>query len=277
MIASTSLRRFCLSLSVLLAAVPMLAKDAPLQTIDWPTTGTPVIRFSFGKFKSIGMSDLHHYVLDTTATNLSAKRIPAAQFTVYCFDKKNVRIGEEVLAVNDIGPGETIKLETHFEASGTPVSLSIQNASQASFEDTAHAPKTVSLTVNSTPQGVMLKVDGTEVGMTPRLINVGIGKHILTFTKEGFSAGNFPLEITRNDVSGGSINYELGSSAFDSIELRDGSVMNGDLVSVSGMDVEIRVGGSIQHVDRNKIKQVLLVQRDTPIADLPPSAPKPNP
>jgi hypothetical protein len=71
---------------------------------------------------------------------------------------------------------------------------------------------------------------------------------------------------------------ELGSSAFDSIELRDGSVLNGDLVSIAGMDAEIRVGGSIQHIDRNKIKRVMLVQRDAPIANLPPAAaPSPQP
>jgi hypothetical protein len=52
--------------------------------------------------------------------------------------------------------------------------------------------------------------------------------------------------------------------------LRDGSVLNGDLLSVSGMDVEIRVGGNIQHVDRNKIKRIMLVQRDAP-ANLPPA------
>jgi hypothetical protein len=50
--------------------------------------------------------------------------------------------------------------------------------------------------------------------------------------------------------------------------------MNGDLVSISGMDVEIRVGGVIQHLDRNKIKQVMLVQRSAPAPSLPPAAPQ---
>jgi hypothetical protein len=56
--------------------------------------------------------------------------------------------------------------------------------------------------------------------------------------------------------------------------MRDGSVLTGDLVSISGMDVELRVGGSIQHLDRNKIKRVMLVHRDVPVPNLPPiSAP----
>jgi len=43
-------------------------------------------------------------------------------------------------------------------------------------------------------------------------------------------------------------------------------------VSVSGMDVEMRIGGQIQHMDRNKIKRILLTQRDPPPVNLPPSA-----
>ena len=52
-------------------------------------------------------------------------------------------------------------------------------------------------------------------------------------------------------------------------------MLNGDLVSVSGMDVEVRVGGNLQHIDRNRIKQIMLVQRDAPRQDLPtPSTPQ---
>jgi hypothetical protein len=71
------------------------------------------------------------------------------------------------------------------------------------------------------------------------------------------------------------VTFELGAAAYDTVELRDGSVLSGDLVSVSGMDVEIRVGGAIQHIDRNKVKRVLLVQRDMPKPDpLPPASPQ---
>jgi hypothetical protein len=160
-----------------------------------------------------------------------------------------------------VGPGETIRFQTTVMASGQPVSVSIQGKTDAA--------KTISLTVNSMPQGALLKVDGVQAGVTPRLITVGAGKHTLTFSKEGFKAGDFPLEIGRDDVSGGSISYELGAAAYDSVELRDGSLLNGDLVSISGMDIEIRVGGNLQHVDRNKVKRIMLVQRDAPTQDLP--------
>jgi hypothetical protein len=258
-------RYFRLSVVLLLLILPALAKDAPLQVIDWPATGTPVLRFTFGKFRPLpGMSNLHGYVMETSAENLSQKLIPTARFSVYLFDKNKVRIGEDAIGLSNLGPGETVKFETTVMASGVPASLSIQ--------DVAETPKTISLTVNSTPQGATLKVDGTVEGTTPRMIYVGPGKHTLTFSKEGFTDGVFPLEISRDDVSGGTVSYELGAAAFDSIELRDGSVLNGDLVSISGMDVEIRVGGSLQHIDRNKIKRVMLTQREAPVANLPPAA-----
>ncbi len=253
-----------LSAVCLLMVLPAFAKDAPLQVIDWPDTGTPVVRFTFGKFKALpGMGNLHGYVMDTTAENLSPRRIPAARFKIYLFDKNKVRIGEDTIAVNNVGPGETVKFETTVTTSGNPAAVSLEAISDAT--------KTITMTVNSTPQGAMLKVDGVVAGTTPRMITVGAGKHTLTFGKEGFVAGIFPLEISRDDVSGGTVSYELGASAMDSIELRDGSMLNGDLVSISGMDVEIRVGGSIQHIDRNKIKRVMLVERQAPAQDVPPA------
>lgn len=59
---------------------------------------------------------------------------------------------------------------------------------------------------------------------------VSIGKHMLEFSKEGFNSGKFPLGMSSHDASGGSVSYELGSAAHDTIELRDGSVLSGDLV-----------------------------------------------
>lgn len=255
--------------ALLLFVLPAFAKDAPLQTIDWPESGTPVLRFTFSKFKSLpGMGALHGYVMDTTAENLSSRVIPSARFSVYLFDKNKVRVGEDTIAISNVGPGETVKFETTINASGQPASITLR--------EIAASAKSISLTVNSMPQGAVLSVDGAQAGSTPRLITIGAGHHTLSFTKEGFNTGSFPLDISQNDVSGGSISFELGAAAYDSIELRDGSVLNGDLVSVSGMDVEVRVGGAIQHVDRNKVKRVLLVQREAPRPDpLPAAAPQP--
>jgi len=263
------MRNLLLSLILVASAFAAIAKDAPMQVIDWPAIGTPVVRFTFDKFRALeGMSSQRGYAMETTAENLSTRTIPHAQFSIYLFDKKKVRIGEDSITLSNVGPGETVKFQTTVVTSGTPVSVSIQDSEQPA--------KVISMTVNSAPQGATLKVDGTDVGVTPRIIHVGAGKHTLTFNKEGFNVGRFPLEISREDVSGGSVSFELGTAAFDSIELRDGSVLNGDLVSISGMDVEIRVGGVLQHVDRNKIKRVMFTERDAPLPNLP-AAVNPNP
>lgn len=245
--------------------VPALAKENPLQTIDWPENGTPTLRFTFGKFKSLpGMGRLHGYVMDTTAENLSNRLITAERFSVYLLDKKKVRVGEDVIAISNLGPGESVKFETTVNASGQPASISLSEISPAS--------NAISLTVNSSPQGAQLSVDGTDSGVTPRMIRVGPGHHMLKFVKEGFHTGSFPLDISPNDVSGGSVTFDLGAAAQDTLELRDGSVLTGDLVSISGMDVEIRIGGAIQHLTRNSVKRILLVQREAPKPDqLPPA------
>jgi hypothetical protein len=54
---------------------------------------------------------------------------------------------------------------------------------------------------------------------------------------------NFPIEIRPDDVSGGSVSYELGTSTHDTFELRDGTVLTRDLVSVTGMQITVRMAG----------------------------------
>ena len=125
-------------------------------------------------------------------------------------------------------------------------------------------PRSISITVNSVPQGASLKVDGEDSGITPKIVRMTPGKHVLEFSKEGFNTGKFPLEIGPDDASGGSVSYELGTLAHDTVELRDGSVLVCDVESMSATEVVLRVGGALQHMDRNKIKRMLLVERDPP-------------
>ncbi len=114
------------------------------------------------------------------------------------------------------------------------------------------------------PQGAALKLDGDEAGMTPKMVRVTPGKHILEFNKEGFTPGKFPIEIGTDDTSGGSVSYELGTLAHDTVELRDGSVLVCDVESMSATEVVMRVGGALQRMERNKVKRMLLVERDPP-------------
>lgn len=117
--------------------------------------------------------------------------------------------------------------------------------------------------MNTVPQGAAAKLDRQDVGTTPKLVQVTVGKHELEFTKEGFNAGRFPFEIGSNDASGGSVSFELGTSAHDTVELRDGSVMSGDVVSLSGMEVIVKVAGIDHSLDRNQVKRISFVQRQS--------------
>jgi len=249
------MRRVLLPLLLLAITIPYLSgKDTPFQVVTWPESGQPALRFTFSKFKEMGgMGREHTYVTDTIAENLSNKTIGSATFSLYVFDKNKARIGEGNIYLTYVRAGQTVKFQITLTASGTPASLTV------STSNTSHA---VSLTVNSVPQGALLRVDGKEMGTTPKIVEVAIGKHMLEFSKEGFNSGKFPLEITSHDASGGSVSYELGSAAHDTIELRDGSVLSGDLVSVNGMDVVVRIGGNAQTLDRNQVKRILLTERD---------------
>jgi hypothetical protein len=241
------------SVFFLVVAVSLVAKDNVFQSVNWPDSGQTVFRFTFSKFKDVGgMGKEHTYLTDATAENVSDKIVGSANLSLYVFDKNKARIGEGYINLTNVGPGQTVKFQITLSASGNPMSLAVS----------ASAPRTVSITVNSVPQGAALKVDGKEAGTTPKIIEITIGKHMLEFSKDGFNSGKFPLEMSSHDASGGSVSYELGSSAHDTIELRDGSVLSGDLISISGTKVEVRIGGNTQEFDRNQVKRISLTERD---------------
>lgn len=250
--------------TVFVAVTGAHAKDQPAQVIVWPESGSPVLRLSFSRFKEVGASgSQHNYSSDTTAENLWGKPISRADFSLYLFDKNKVRIGEGWISLSNVGIREVVKFQTNVSTTGTPVSIALAPRSLPDELQAFLPAKTISITVNSVPQGADLKVDGTAVGATPKIVKVGLGKHILEFNKEGFNAGKFPMEIGPDDVSGGSVSFELGTSAHDTIELRDGSLLSGDLVSVSGMEIVIKVGGNNQSLNRNQVKRILLVERES--------------
>jgi hypothetical protein len=253
---------WCIGLLILATAS---AKEPPAQVMLWPASGSPVVRFTFGKFKEISSSGKqHNYTTDVAAENVWNKKISAAQFTVYAFDKAKVRIADGWINISDVDPGGIVKFQVFFNASGTIGSLELVPKSLPTELQAFLPPKTISITVNSVPQGAELKIDGTPAGTTPKIVQVTPGKHVLAFSKEGFKSGTFPLETTTDDVSGGSVSYELGTSAHDTLELRDGSVLSGDVESMSGTEVLVRVGGTVQHLNRNQVKRIVLIPREPP-------------
>lgn len=250
-------RRSLLTLLFILVTLFAQSKDQPFQVIVWPDSGPPVVRFSLGKFKEAGsFGSRRTYIIDIVAENLTSKQIPNGAFFLYLFDKNKVRIGQAWVTLTNVAPGQAVKFQVNVDASGAPVTASIVASRDV--------PNTISITVNSVPQGASLKVDGTDAGTTPKAVQVAIGKHMLEFSKEGFNTGHFPLEVAPSDVSGGSVSYELGTSAHDTVELRDGSVLTGDLETVSAAEIVLRIGGTMQHLNRNQVKRILLVERDAP-------------
>src|SRR6185312_3965416 len=256
-------RTNCIAIFLLLSFSVAFAKEQPVQVLTWPETGTAIIRITFGKFKEVGsVGNQHTYTCDTTASNLWNKKISAMGFTLHILDKNKVRIGEGYISLDDVAPQETVKFATTLSVAGKPEYIELLAQQLPDELRFLAPPKMIGVTVNSIPQGALLKVDGQEVGTTPKIVQVSVGKHTLEFSKEGFNTGRFPLEMGPDDVSGASVSFELGSAAQDTIELRDGSVVNGDLESVSGMDVAVRVGGRSQHFDRHQVKRIMLVERD---------------
>jgi hypothetical protein len=248
---------------VLLAAAS--AKEPAAQVIVWPASGPPVLRFSFAKFKETSASGKqHNYTSDVTAENLWSKRISEAQFTFYVYDKTKVRIGDGYISINDVSPGAQVKFQTFISASGAIASLELVPKVLPTELHSFLPVKTISITVNSVPQGADVKIDGTPAGTTPKIVQVTPGKHVLTFSKEGFKTGAFPLETTPDDVSGGSVSYELGTAGHDTVELRDGSVLSGDVESMSATEVVVRIAGTDQRLSRNQVKRIVLIQRDPP-------------
>jgi hypothetical protein len=172
-------------------------------------------------------------------------------------DKNKVRIGEGLLQVSDLEAGQSAKIQLQFNSVGVPASLTLS----AKKDMLAPGAKTIPLKIVSVPPGAKLKVDGQDAGMTPVIVRFTVGTHQLDMTKEGYAPGNTPLDVTSDELPGGSITVELGGLSRDTVELRDGTVVLGDVISMSMTEVVVRVEGKDQNINRNQVKKMMLVER----------------
>lgn len=257
------MRSFLSALLIYLALLPCIAygKDA-LPPVSWPND-KPLLQFTISKVNHVGgYQGQQTYILELAVTNISGKRIPQATFTFYLFDKQQVRIGQGYIELTNVSPNETVKMQVNAQVVGTPSSFTINPQHLPAELAGAAPPKLIAVTVYSVPSGAKLSIDGKEAGVTPIAAQLVPGSHTLTFTKEGYNPGTFPMVVAPDQLSGGSVSFELGSAAHDTIELRDGTVINGDLQSVDGTQVVVTVGGSPQKFNRNQVKKLLLIERD---------------
>jgi hypothetical protein len=248
-------RFFAVCLIAFLVSLSALAKNEPPIVMLWPPE-KPAIKLTFDKLRSQGSYvGQNTYVSDVTVQNLTEKQIPRAFFTVYFLDKNKVRIGQGTLQVADLDAGQSAKMQFQFSSVGVPASVTL------SAKSDMLGAKTIPLRIISVPPGAKLMVDGQESGTTPVMVRLTVGSHQLDLTKDGYAPGGTPLDVTADELPGGSITVELGGLSRDTVELRDGTLLLGDIISLSMTEVVVRVDGKDQSLPRNRVKRILLVER----------------
>jgi hypothetical protein len=244
------MRKSFLVLLILFLCVAAFAADTVLT---WPADGKdPVLRFTIGKLRQISaVSGQTDYLGEAMAENVGTKAIPAASFYVYLIDKNGKRVGEGYLEVTNLGAGQKAKVPVSVHAMGGYVKMELQAQHLPSDE-----PMKVKMSVSSVPAGASVKVNGQESGVTPQVIAMAPGKHTLEFTKEGYATASTPVEIAENAMPG-SVNVELGPLSMDTVVLRDGTELVGNVTSVTTTGVSITVKGKASKFERAKVARVV--------------------
>ena len=265
-------KRLLCCLLVLLSASGF-SKEAE-HVLVWPPQGTTLVRFTVGAFQRVSQyAGTNSYVAEVVVENVWSKPIRNASFVFHLYDKDKVRIGDGYISISELNPGERAKLPLTTNSLGTPVLIEVAPQVVPPEFGPAKPPRTISMRIFSVPPGAFLKVDGSDFGTTPRSVNFAVGHHVLEFGREGFANGRYELDVDPDEVSGGALTLELGGSNRDVIELRDGTVLTGDLESISATEVVVRVGGEDRKIERNKVKKILLVERQP----VPSAVAKPTP
>jgi hypothetical protein len=246
----------CLAL-LFLASVTSLAKKVDMVMMFPPDN--PTLKLTFGTFRELAeYNGKVSLASDVIVQNLTGKAMPHASLTVSLIDRNNIRIGGGLLVVEDLNPGQSAKIQFQCFAVGQPVRLNIAAYTGGGIPTST---KTTAITIVSVPPGATLKVDGQPSGITPIALRVLSGTHTLELHKDGFADAKTPLDVNLDEAPGGSITITLGGLANDTIEMRDGSILMGDVISMSLESVVIKVHGADQTFDRNKIKKMFLVER----------------
>jgi hypothetical protein len=225
----------------------------------WPNHDSAILKLTFSRFQNLATyAGKMTLVSNVVVQNLSTKLIPKASFSVALLDKDRVRIGNGTLVIDDLNVGESAKVQFQCESVGAPAVLSISARNNGGVPSSV---KTISMTVISVPAGASLKIDNKDEGLTPARLNVTVGTHQLELKKEGFAVASTALEVAPDEAPGGSITVTLGGLTDDVIELRDGSIITGGVMSMTLEKVVIEVNGGQQTLDRNLVKKIFLVER----------------
>jgi hypothetical protein len=252
-------------LAVVLASTATFAKKSEM-VLTWPQDD-PSLRLTFGNFQNMGsFGGKTTLVSDVLVQNLTAKAMPRATFDISLLDKQNVRIGTGLLVVDDLNPQQSAKVQFQCAAVGQPAMLRIAAHNSGGVPTST---RLIPIMIISIPAGAALNVDDKPVGNTPITVRMMSGTHNLELRKEGFAVAKTPLDVNPDEAPGGSITITLGGLADDTIELRDGSVLKGDVISMTLESVVINVQGKEQTFDRNQVKKIFLVERTVTHTSVP--------
>ncbi len=242
------------SLFVLACAMVAFAADTVLT---WPSDGKdPIVKVTIGKLRQVnstaGQVD---YVADATVENVGKKPLPIASFYVYLFDKNKKRIGEGYFELTNLAAGQQTKVAVTAKAMGSIASMELQPQHLPSDE-----PVKVKVAVASKPSGASVKVDGQESGYTPQTLMLLPGKHTIEFAKEGYAPASAPVDVAASSIPQG-VSLELSPAAQDTVVLRDGTVVMGDVSAVTMATVTVKVGTKVKSYPRNQVARVVFVER----------------
>lgn len=250
----------------LLLTASALAADTVLS---WPATSDPMLRFTIGKLRQVssaaGQTD---YLGDALAENLSKKPIQSASFYLYLLDKNGKRVGEGYLEVTNLAAGQQAKIAVTAHAMGSFARMEIQPQHLPSDE-----PMKIKMSITSSPAGANLKLDSQDSGVTPKLLPIAPGKHMLEFSKEGYAPANTPLEIADN-APPGSVNIDLVPLTLDTVVLRDGTVLTGNVTSVTPVSVSISMKGKAKRLERKQVARVVFGQAEAKAAPKSSASPR---
>jgi hypothetical protein len=228
--------------------------------LTWPPDGKDaIVRFTIGKLRQVssnsGQSDL---LGEALAENLSAKSISSASFYLYLLDKSGKRVGEGYLEVTNLAAGQRAKIPVTVHSMGSYASLQLQPQHLPSDE-----PFKIKMKISSVPPGATIKLDSEESGLTPQMLPIAPGKHVLEFSKEGYATASTPVQVAANSLPG-SVDVDLTPLTVDTVVLRDGKVLLGDVISMSATSVSINVKGKPTRLERSRVARIVLGQRKRP-------------
>jgi len=231
-----------------------LAADTVLT---WPPDGKDaILRFTIGKLRQVNSSSGQSDLLgEALAENLSTKTISSASFYLYLLDKNGKRVGEGYLEVSNLAGGQRVKVPVSVHAMGSYASMELQPQHLPSDE-----PMKVKMSVKSSPPGATIKVDSQVSGITPQILPMTPGKHALELSKEGYATASSPVDVAANTPLG-AVEIDLTPLTQDTVVLRDGTTLVGDVTALTATYVSVTVKGKPTTLNRARVARIVLGQR----------------